>query len=196
MSKLHPTVTKQCSQCERPSFCRGWCAKHYRRAMSTRPPLATVDMTYEERFDYYHTKGEGCWEWHGATFGNRGYGAYYDGKRTMGAHRHAYERVHGPIPRGMFICHRCDNPRCVRPDHLFAGSPRDNTRDMIEKGRANPPRGTRQHQCKLNEDAVRKIRAMAGAINITHTARTYGVTRATIQAVIKRKNWAHVADLT
>ncbi len=189
-------MTKQCSQCDRPAFCRGWCTKHYARANSKRTPLATVDMTYEERFDYYHTKGEGCWEWHGATFGTRGYGAYYDGKRTMGAHRHAYERANGPIPRGVFICHQCDNPRCVRPDHLFAGTPKQNTQDMLAKGRQNPPKGERQGRSKLNTEAVRRIRELADSTTRAALARQFGISRAAVIAVLNRRSWAHVPDLT
>lgn len=86
--------------------------------------------------------GDGCWEWIGAQQPG-GYGNFWlhaDGKRRyITAHRHFYELICGPLPSDVFVCHTCDNPACVRPDHLFAGTPLDNTQDMIAKGRKVDP---------------------------------------------------------
>lgn len=80
----------------------------------------------------------GCWLWVGSVDGD-GYGfisPYINGERIrLRAHRASYEVFVGEIPDGMFVCHKCDVPGCVNPDHLFAGSALDNTRDMIQKGR-------------------------------------------------------------
>lgn len=84
--------------------------------------------------------GDGCWEWQGAK-GTFGYGAVNVWpRRQMTAHRRAWELWHGPIPEGAHVLHRCDNPPCVRPDHLFLGAPADNVDDMIAKGRRGTPR--------------------------------------------------------
>ena len=84
--------------------------------------------------------GEGCWEY-GGKIGNRGYGLVFietlpDGREKWApAHRVVYEGMVGPIPEGMFLCHHCDNPKCVRPDHIFVGTDADNKADMYAKGR-------------------------------------------------------------
>ena len=83
--------------------------------------------------------GEGCWEY-GGKIGNHGYGVVFmpDGTRhgtTALAHRVVYEGMVGPIPEGMYLCHHCDNRKCVRPDHIFVGTDADNKADMYAKGR-------------------------------------------------------------
>lgn len=87
-----------------------------------------------------HVPGIGpCLEWQGARL--RGYGRVRRAGRMQYAHRVAWEEVNGPIPDGLLVLHRCDNPPCVRPEHLFLGTDADNARDKAEKGRGNSPRG-------------------------------------------------------
>lgn len=84
-------------------------------------------------------KSAGCWEWRGTT-SQKGYGRFAFGPRqhTVGAHRFSYAIAHGVAVADfstLQVCHRCDNPRCVRPEHLFLGTPTDNVRDSVAKGR-------------------------------------------------------------
>lgn len=78
-----------------------------------------------------------CWLWTGGK-DEKGYGRIHFMTEKIKAHRIAYEMGHGPIEEGLVICHKCDNPSCVNPGHLFAGTQGDNARDMSSKGRINP----------------------------------------------------------
>lgn len=91
--------------------------------------------------------GDGCWEWQG-TKGTFGYGVARAWKRQTTAHRRAWELWHGSIPEGVHVLHRCDNPPCVRPDHLFLGTPADNVMDMIAKGRRGRPAPPLKTHCR------------------------------------------------
>lgn len=124
--------------CTRLSQLRsGLCGTHYsrlRRTGTTDDPPAP--MTDEQRLlaGAPNRPSGACWIWTGPT-NNHGYGRF-GGSRY--AHRVSYQLAHGPIPPGMVVLHRCDNPPCVNPDHLSLGTQRDNVRDMVTKGRHNP----------------------------------------------------------
>lgn len=97
------------------------------------------NRTTEERFWSHVDKSDsGCWQWRELVRGLK-YGRFRVGNTIWRAHRFSYQLAFGPIPNGLFVCHRCDNARCVRPDHLFLGTHTDNMRDAQAKGRKYQP---------------------------------------------------------
>ncbi|HEX8011565.1 MAG TPA: HNH endonuclease [Casimicrobiaceae bacterium] len=133
----------------------------------------------------------GCIEFRGHKRKD-GYGALTIRRRYWLAHRFAYECVKGPIPPGMCVCHACDNPSCVNPEHLWLGTNADNVADKVVKGRQL--RGEKAALAKLTEAKVRTIRAeyAAGVAGYKKLARKYGVNRTTIRPIVRRKTWRHV----
>jgi hypothetical protein len=137
----------------------------------------------------------GCWEWMKFREHN-GYGRMRVNNKTQLCHRMSYEAFVGPIPDGLFVCHRCDNPPCCNPEHLFVGTNSDNQRDCVSKGRWTHPvdlRGTRHPLSKLNDDKVREIRRLCkNGISQSEVGRMFGVTQGAVWLIIHRKKWAHV----
>jgi hypothetical protein len=110
------------------------------------------------------------------------------------AHRTMWRLVIGPIPDALCVLHRCDNPPCVNPSHLFLGTNLDNRRDSIQKGRA--PKGDAIHSCKLAPEIVRAIRASYKAGGETHRSigQRYGVDHTTVGDILRGETWQHVED--
>lgn len=133
-------------------------------------------------------KTESCWLWMGAKH-KRGYGSFRAPGESK-AHRFSYSRYIGPIPHGMSVCHKCDNPSCVNPEHLFAGTHTDNMVDKMIKGRGGHLLGSSHPRSKLNEDQVRAIRA-DGRRQID-IAIDYGIKQAQVSEIKRRVAWTHI----
>jgi hypothetical protein len=130
-----------------------------------------------------------CWTWRG-RLNQYGYGRFTrnNGASVM-AHRFSWEIVNGDMPQNAWALHRCDNPSCVRPSHIFPGTALENAEDARRKGRI--PVGEQRHNAKLTAAAVRYIRT--STLSVAELADRYGVTRYTIYNVRKRIVWKHVA---
>jgi DNA-binding NarL/FixJ family response regulator len=110
------------------------------------------------------------------------------------AHRVAWELFKGESPGKLFVCHKCDNPKCVNPDHLFLGTHLDNMRDREIKGRTNGQRGEGNASHKLTTDQVRAIRAEAAkGVATKQLASRFGISPSTATKVIERRAWKHIA---
>lgn len=170
----------------------------------------TPTLGDRERFWSKVDKSGECWMWTGGK-DRKGYGKFSmgsqfkaDGSRRnsmVSAHRFSYELVHGPIPahdsfHGLCVLHSCDNPGCVKPDHLSLGTNKDNVHDMDRKGRriSKNARGEAHHGAILNELQVREIVAAhrERGISQAQLSKDYGVSTSTINHIFTGRLWAHL----
>jgi len=181
------SVTRPKGDEGRGRFCSNKCA----RAKQVMPSIET-------RFWRKVQIGGGCWEWQGSRSTNMGHGVIRNGPRggshQTGAHRVSWELHFGPIPEGLDVLHTCDNPPCVRPDHLYLGTQADNNRDRDLRGRHKALRGSANGRASMTEETVTEMRqryaAGEGPLAI---ARALGVSYAAAYPAIKGKTWKHVA---
>lgn len=148
----------------------------------------------EERFRRYVERTATCWNWTANRPGGR-YGHLKFLGKTLKAHRVAYELFVGPIPEGMWVLHHCDNPACVRPDHLYAGTPSRNTRDKIERKRGGL--GEMHGKTKLTVADVVHIRKVMGAPGSKMGRRKalvskYGLSPTSISRISSGEQWKHM----
>lgn len=139
----------------------------------------------EQRFWSKVLVTDGCWVWAGGLDSD-GYGRFYLQYHNFLAHRFAYELMVGEIPKGMNVCHHCDNPACVNPAHLFVGSQADNMRDRNSKSRQS--RGSKCPAAKLTEDLIPRIRADQRKQGVI--AAEYGVTQSVISEIKAGRAWS------
>ena len=141
----------------------------------------------QEAFEEWIDKSGECWLWL-AALDKDGYGIFTYRHKTYRAARIALEFDGRPVPAGLYACHHCDNPACVRPSHLYVGTPTENMADAKRRGRMRV--GESHYASRLTEADVRKIRAATGTQEII--AAQFGVSRSLVSLVRGRKVWAHV----
>lgn len=151
------------------------------------------DQAYIDRFNLkWKLEESGCWFWIGSKF-PKGYGQVKLPKQRKQeyAHRISYMIHHGEILDGKHVCHKCDNPSCVNPDHLFLGTAHDNHMDMKQKGRHLY--GERNNQSILTDDAVRKIKQLLNdGLSQEKIARMFGVQQMQISRIKRGLRWSHI----
>lgn len=179
------------------------CHKVLVRKVFTKPESRTVcqgcryllQSNSEETFwsKVLKSDNDKCWEWQGKIKPN-GYGMFAYKKKYWYVHRLAYILSIGEIPQNKQINHRCDNRKCCNPHHLYAGTHKENTQDMIQRNRINPPIGERNAFHKLTSSDVLYIREEAQTRNTTRRqlAKQFQVSLTTIQAIVKRRKWKHI----
>ena len=149
---------------------------------------ARVDRWSPYEYDFR----DDCWLWTGQLRKNpkKRYGRFRVGNKTVHAHRLAYELLIGPIPEGELVCHHCDNPSCVNPAHLYAGTHQDNMNDMVARRRSCCDAG----HSKLTEKQVLKIREkyIPYVYGTRRLAKEFGAAQTTIMEIVKRQTWKHI----
>jgi hypothetical protein len=160
----------------------------------------------EERFWKFVKKTDSCWLWIGGT-GNKGYGrmtltSNVNGKvsqHSKGASRISYELRFGSFDSSLYVCHKCDNPLCVNPDHLFLGTQKDNIIDMIKKGREAPSSSKRRQGEKnggsfLKEHQVLELRKMHASKNYSskELMKKFKIKKSMYSNIVGRKSWTHI----
>ena len=154
----------------------------------------SIDDLFWSKVDFT----ENCWEW-AAGFNLQGYGVFHIKRKQYLAHRVAWTLVCGPIPEGMLVCHYCDNTSCVKSSHLFLGTAKDNTRDMISKGRSNwseACKGEESGRAKLTKKEVREIREKyaSGCFIQRELAEEYKISRRNISSIVTYVSWKEDID--
>lgn len=138
-------------------------------------------------------KTDECWVWAAYT-SDAGYGFFRLDGHSIPAHRYAYEEYYGTVvPSHLFVCHHCDNPPCVRPDHLFLGTTQENTADKVAKGRQSL--GEKHGRAKITENDVRVIRRLykEGGVSQAKLAARFGITQIQVSHICLHRAWTHVA---
>ena len=164
---------------------------------------------YGTIFDYkpiqYTVDENGCWICTShSKCGNGGYFQIWIGGIKNSLHRYIFERFKEPIPKGMLVCHSCDNPSCINPEHLWLGTQKDNIQDMVKKGRKakvenlftiDPPKGEKNPMAKLTEKQVLQIKKLLsdGILKQKEIAEIYGVESSRISSINKNKSWKHLS---
>lgn len=145
----------------------------------------------EHRFWAKVEKSKSCWIWTAGTIDGYGQFSFPAGQR---AHRYSWELHNGPVPERLCVLHRCDNPPCVNPDHLFLGTREENLEDMTAKGRR--ARGSVNGNSKLTEKKVVKIKKLLSlGVKYKDIAEQFGVAEITIYRISSKLSWEHVKSL-
>ncbi len=127
-----------------------------------------------------------CWEWTGLERSN-GYGVFETKGKLYSAHRFAFYSVFGPIPKDLYVCHKCDNRKCVRPSHLFLGTAKDNYMDMLSKGRRKISGEACLFSHYFNEMRIELKRMRNEGKTISYTQKVFNISSETVYSILKGK---------
>lgn len=175
-----------------------------RHTQETRTEMAEARTTHGRSFWYLVYQGAGpdsCWAWCGylqrSGYGVTMQGSRVDGtRRTVLAHRKAWELTYGPIPDGVRVLHRCDCPPCCNPAHLFLGTQADNVADMDTKGRRRVLKGEASPAAKVTLETVALIRRRyaGGGISQQALANEYGLSQSGVSSLLRGESWSPTSD--
>lgn len=193
-------MTDHTTHAQSPKLCKCGCGQPVRQARfpSWQPVFIkghNPRQSLLKRFYKYVAPGSAdqCWPWKGKT--RNGYGRLNIDGRSVYAHRISYEIYIGPIPDGLWVLHKCDNPRCCNWNHFFLGTEADNVHDMLAKGRGGytGSPGESHPSAKLSADNVLQIRALwKQGVSQSEIGRRFSMTQSQIWRIVHRKSWTHI----
>lgn len=167
-------------------YCSSSCCNAHR---SKTADLSRLELFFKNISNEFHPNG--CWIYKNTS--QDGYGRLAIHAKTMKAHRYSYQINIGVIPEDLFVCHRCDNPPCVNPDHLFVGEPKENSLDMVKKNRQHRSKGSAVNGAKLNEQQVLEIKQkLKNGEGVTQLSRDYNISHNIISRIKSGFIWVHV----
>jgi len=176
----------QKSSCKKCSNEKSKIRYHDNKSLKVKKPILEK---FNKKYDIDNT---GCWIWNG-TKDKDGYGRSFFNYTPYLANRLSYELFKGTIPKGLFVCHECDNPSCVNPEHLFLGTHQDNMDDMVAKGRSPKQRGEAASTHVLTEKQAQYILDFHHYHgSLTMLAKKFGVDISTVFYVKSGKSWSHL----
>ena len=193
---IHMKETRICSVCKiehsnksgmKKKDGSNYLARKCYQCSKSHPGLRTKEERFWEKVD---KKSFGCWEWT-AHLDKRGYGRFgvSDGK-GIGAHRYSYALHNGAFKKALYVCHKCDNPKCVNPEHLFLGTHQDNMDDMVRKGRQRSLKGEESPSCKISQETAQAV--LDSELTYSQTAEKFGMTKSSVAAIKARRMWKHL----
>lgn len=185
---------RRCNNGIPPRFCSFHCRSYVGLKTRTKNSELTEEQNFNRIKKYYEKyviKQESCWDWNG-IIEHTGY-AKLGIRPPVKAHRASWLIHKGKIPKGLIVCHSCDNPKCTNPEHLWLGTHKQNTQDKIQKGRSNTPRGSQLKIAKLNEFQVLEIKKLLqDKLTCAEISRKYGVHIKIISRIKNEETWKHV----
>lgn len=181
--------------CVKKRIGRGYCSLHYQRLIKRGDPFYFKPRKpkYSNLLDAYNAYvikngDDECWGWSGIK---NIYGSICINKKLTYAHRFSYRYYVGAIPEGMFVCHKCDNYLCTNPKHLFLGYPKDNSQDMVLKGRSG--KGEKNACALLNNEQVIKIKNLLKTnLKQKEIAKIFGINFRIISSIKNNRTWSHI----
>lgn len=155
--------------------------------------MAPPRVPMKDQLGKYSIDKNGCWLFTG-NLDRDGYGVFTSGRgKQLRAHRASFSFHKTEIPEGMLVCHHCDVPSCINPDHLFLGTPKCNTQDMIRKNRLAVPKGEMSSNAKLSDQDVLEIRFFrANGELLKHIANKFNIAFQTVSSICRRTTWKHI----